>query len=190
MKPIVTQIRTAHPSERELVFIIPHSFQGSVMLEGLYIFGFAWILFLANLRVLEPAGNSAVVAGLGVVAIVATGVLGHACWTCFADGVLTLRADQVVWERTWQHWKSTRRLTTLNIDAIQIIPSLWANSRKKTLHGIEIRAGRRYIRFGWYLSWEERYWLSQEAKAFLTAFAPSLQETKAMMMRAEDGDQH
>jgi len=71
------------------------------MLEGLYIFGFAWILFLANLRVLEPAGNSAVVAGLGVVAIVATGVLGHACWTCFADGVLTLRADQVVWQRTW-----------------------------------------------------------------------------------------
>jgi hypothetical protein len=180
MKPKTTQIQDARPSDGERVFTIPHIFQGGVMLEGIYMAGIAWLLFLANLRVLGPEGNAELVAVLGVVAAVATGLLGWAFWTCFADGMLTLRADQVLWERRWKRWKSTRRLATAEIDDIQIVSSRWASSKKRNIRGLEIKAGRRRIRLGWQLSWEERYWLSQEARAFLAPFAPSLQETIAL----------
>jgi hypothetical protein len=152
MRPQTTQIQASRPSDGERAFAIPHIFQSGVMLDGVYMAGIAWLLFLANLRVLGTAENGAVVAILGVAAALATGLLGRAYWVCFADGVLTLRADEVLWERSWKGWKSTRRLATADIDTVQIVASRWASSKKKTIRGLEIKAGRRHIRLGWELS--------------------------------------
>ncbi|MEP7187750.1 MAG: hypothetical protein ABI901_01010 [Roseiflexaceae bacterium] len=135
---------------------------------------------------LGAGANGVVVAVLGVVAALATGVLGRACWECFADGVLTLRADEVRWERSWKRWKSTRSLATVDVDAVQIVASRWASSKKKIVRGLEIKAGRRRIRLEWQLSWEERYWLSQETEAFLAPFAPLLRETIALKQLEEE----
>jgi hypothetical protein len=186
MRPQTTLIQASRPSDGEQTFAIPHIFQSGVMLDAVYMAGIAWLLFLANLRVLGTAGNGTIVAILGVVAALATGLLGRAYWACFADGVLTLRADEVLWERKWKLWKITRRLATAEIDTIQIVASGWASSKKKTIRGLEIKAGRRHIRLGWELSWEERYWLSQEIKAFLAPFAPALREAIALEQREED----
>jgi hypothetical protein len=179
VKPNTTRVQASHSLDGARVFSIPHIFQGGVMLDGVYVSGIAWLLFLANLRVLGP-GNAVVVAMLGVAAAAATVVLGWAFWTCYADGVLTLRADQVIWERSWQRWKSTRHLATADIETVQIVQSRWASSKKRTVRGLEIKAGRRHIRLGWQLSWEERYWLAQEAKDFLAPFAPALRVSIAL----------
>jgi hypothetical protein len=190
MMPQTTRIQELRPSEHERVFKIPHIFQLSVLLEGVYMAGIAWLLFLVNLRVVGRTENGMIiVVVLGVVAAVTVVLLGLALWTCFADGVLTLRADQVVLERSWRSWKNTRRLTTSEVDDIHIVPSRWRSRKKRTVLGVEIKAGRRHIRFGWELSWEEKYWLSQEARAFLAPFSPPLRETLALEQRAEAGQE-
>jgi hypothetical protein len=186
MKPKTTQIQEQRLSDREWVFQIPHVFQGSVFLEGLYIAGVAWILFLANLRAIERTENGAVrVAVFGLAAAATVILFGRALWICFADSVLTLRAEEVVLERRWQNWKSARRLVTAEVDGVNIVVSRWRSNKKQTVRGLEIKAGRRRIRFGWELNWEEKYWLSQEAAEFLAPFSAPLRETLALEERQE-----
>lgn len=82
--------------------------------------------------------------------------------------------------------KSTRRLATAEIEHIQTVASRWASSKKKTVRGLEIKAGKRHIRLGWQLNWEERDWLSQAAKEFLAPFAPALREAIALEKLEEE----
>jgi hypothetical protein len=81
--------------------------------------------------------------------------------------------------------KSTRRLVTAEVSAIQVVRSRWRSGKKRQAFGVEIEAGGRRIRFGWELSWEEKYWLAREAQDFLALFAPLLRETLALEKREE-----
>jgi len=175
--PRYSPIAVERHSARERVYRIPHRIDPGLILEGIYISGLSGILLAANLRV---AHRPLVIFLLGVAALAGLWRLARALWLSYSTRVLTLAAEEVTLERSLCGWNHVQQLPASEIGRVVIKRSRWSGGKQEILF-LEFTAGDSRLRCGHDLTWEEKYWLCEEAKSFLPRFEAEMAGTPACL---------
>jgi hypothetical protein len=152
---------------------IPPRPDAALIIEGIYVLGLVALMLWISIQLQDPAGFPVVLSLLGVAVLIGGWRVIRVIWRCCSERVLTLGANEIILEHRLRGWRNVQRLTTSMIRDVRIQRSRWSG-RRKTILFLEFTTPSSSMRFGHDLSWDEKYWLGEEAKGFLRPFAPQL----------------
>lgn len=133
----------------------------------LMVFGTVWFLFSSAFLVAIAFGTSggsplAAVLFIGVFVLIGLGLIYGGLSQNYAHHVLTVDAVELIHERRMLGRTKRKTLPRDDISSIELV--VFYSENYKPVHGIEIKAGSRKIRFGSGLTPEEKAWLCEELR--------------------------
>lgn len=168
-QPASSRIERRPVSERELLFYIPATGKAG----GLMFFAVFWnsilALFLVAFATGKVEGDVDWKAALFLLPFIAVGIgVGYfACRVKFASHLLFLGPQIIRLQPELFGRRKTHDLATAEVESAEL--KEFYSQNYQPVHGIEIVAGRRKIRFGSALEKEEKKWFCAEIRQFLSA---------------------
>lgn len=134
----------------------------------LLVFGTLWFLFSSAFLVAMAFGTLvegswlAMVLVVGAFILVGVGLIYGGLSQNYAHHVLTVDAVELIHERRMLGRRKRTSLPRDDISSVELV--VFYSENYKPIHGIEIKAGSRKIRFGSALTPEEKAWLCEELR--------------------------